>query len=53
MFPYMDKKWLERQIENADEDKSDLVFFELWGNISFNCIDNIQACYRQPEDLNN
>jgi hypothetical protein len=53
MPEYMNDKWLKRQIEDINDDNTELVFFEMWGELTHNCLDNMTKCYATPEDMDN
>jgi hypothetical protein len=54
MPKYMNKDWLERQIEEVNSDNNELVFFDKFNAaVTYVCLDSLQACYRDEDNMDN
>lgn len=54
MRKYMNMSWLERQLEDIDDDNNELIFFNKFrAAVTNTCLDSLQACYRDEDNMDN
>lgn len=53
LYDYMNRRWLERQLEEIDDDKNETIVFETMGSMTHMLLDSLTKCYGQPETMDN
>lgn len=53
MYSYMNSSWLQRQVEEINNDKNEVVTFENMGSMTYMLLDSLTKCYGQPKTMDN